>query len=77
MADAHAARPAVFAVGPDALPDLVELGFSIQKTGESAILPLVDFSLTGRKRETLRRNWRKASEGGPCSRFFRRGKRAR
>lgn len=33
MGDAHAARPAVFAVGPDALPDLVELGFSIQKTG--------------------------------------------
>jgi phosphatidylglycerol lysyltransferase len=64
MADAHAARPAVYAVGPDALPDLVELGFSIQKIGESAILPLVDFSLTGRKRETLRRNWRKASEGG-------------
>jgi phosphatidylglycerol lysyltransferase len=64
MADAHAARPAVFGFGPDALPDMVELGFAVQKTGESAILPLADFSLTGRKRETLRRNWRKASEGG-------------
>ena len=64
MADAHAARPAVFAVGAEALPDLVELGFAIQKTGESALLPLADFALTGRKRETLRRNWRKAAEGG-------------
>ncbi len=64
LADAHAARPAVFAVGAEALPDLVELGFAIQKTGESALLPLADFALTGRKRETLRRNWRKAAEGG-------------
>jgi phosphatidylglycerol lysyltransferase len=64
LADAHAARPAVFAVGAEALPELVELGFAIQKTGESAMLPLADFALTGRKRETLRRNWRKAAEGG-------------
>lgn len=64
LADAHAARPAVFAVGAESLPDLVELGFAIQKTGESALLPLADFALTGRKRETLRRNWRKAAEGG-------------
>ncbi len=64
LADAHAARPAVFAVGVEMLPDLVELGFAIQKTGESALLPLADFALTGRKRETLRRNWRKAAEGG-------------
>jgi lysylphosphatidylglycerol synthetase-like protein (DUF2156 family) len=64
LADAHAARLAVFGFGPDALPDMVELGFAIQKTGESAILPLADFSLTGRKRETLRRNWRKAAEAG-------------
>jgi phosphatidylglycerol lysyltransferase len=64
LADAHAARPAVFAVGPATLPALVELGFAIQKTGESAVLPLADFTLVGRKRETLRRNWRKAAEGG-------------
>jgi phosphatidylglycerol lysyltransferase len=64
MADAHAARAAVFAFGPEALPDMVELGFAVQKTGESAILPLADFSLAGRKRETLRRNWRKAADGG-------------
>jgi phosphatidylglycerol lysyltransferase len=64
LADSHAARPGIYAIDADDLPDVVELGFSIQKTGECAILPLGDFSLTGRRRETLRRNWRKAGEGG-------------
>ena len=62
LADAHAARPGLYGIGPDLLPDVVELGLSIQKTGESATVPLDQFSLTGRKREALRRNWRKAGE---------------
>ena len=64
LADAHAARPGLYAIGADLLPDVVELGFSIQKTGESATVPLDQFSLSGRKREVLRRNWRKAGETG-------------
>ncbi len=64
LADAHAARAAVYAAGPDLLPELVDLGFAVQKTGESATVRLDDFSLQGRKREVLRRNWRKAMEGG-------------
>jgi phosphatidylglycerol lysyltransferase len=64
LADAHAARVGLYAVGPDLLPDLVELGFSIQKSGESATVPLEHFSLQGRRREVLRRNWRKAGETG-------------
>jgi phosphatidylglycerol lysyltransferase len=32
--------------------------------GESAVVPLREFSLQGRKREVLRRNWRKAREAG-------------
>ncbi len=64
LADSHAARPALYAIDADDLPDVVELGFSIQKTGECAVLPLGDFSLIGRRRETLRRNWRKAAEAG-------------
>jgi glycosyltransferase 2 family protein len=64
LADAHAARPAFYALGPEDLPDVVELGFSIQKTGESATVALDSFSLTGRRREVLRRNWRKAGEIG-------------
>jgi len=63
LADAHAARAAIYGIGPEDLPDVVELGFSIQKTGESATTPLDSFSLEGRKRETLRRNWRKAGQG--------------
>jgi phosphatidylglycerol lysyltransferase len=64
LADAHAARAVFYAMGPDLLPDMVELGFSVQKTGESATVRLDGFSLNGRKREVLRRNWRKAAEGG-------------
>jgi lysylphosphatidylglycerol synthetase-like protein (DUF2156 family) len=64
LADAHAARPALYAIGPDILPEAVELGLAIQKTGESATVALDGFSLQGRRREVLRRNWRKAGEGG-------------
>ena len=64
LADANAARPAFYNIGPEDLPDIVELGFSIQKIGESAAVPLADFSLQGRRREVLRRNWRKAGEAG-------------
>ena len=49
LADAHAARPGFYALGPDDLPDLVDLGFSIQKIGESAAVPLASFSLEGRR----------------------------
>ena len=64
LADANAARPAFYDLSPDGLPDVVELGFAIQKTGEAAAVPLADFSLKGRRREVLRRNWRKAQESG-------------
>ena len=64
LADAHAARPGLYSIGADDLPEAVELGFSIQKTGESAMVPLESFSLQGRRREVLRRNWRKVGEGG-------------
>lgn len=64
LADAHAARAGYYGLGPDDLPDTVDLGLAIQKTGESAAVPLEAFSLVGRRREVLRRNWRKAGEGG-------------
>jgi phosphatidylglycerol lysyltransferase len=64
LADAHAARPALYAIGPDILPEVVELGLAIQKTGESATVALDGFSIQGRRREVLRRNWRKAGETG-------------
>jgi lysylphosphatidylglycerol synthetase-like protein (DUF2156 family) len=64
LADAHAARPGFYALGPDDLPDLVDMGFSIQKIGETAAVPLESFSLEGRRRGNLRRSWRRAAEEG-------------
>ena len=64
MADAHGARPGLYGLGPDDLPDVVDLGFSIQKIGESAAMPLADFSLEGVKRGNLRRAWRKLGDNG-------------
>jgi phosphatidylglycerol lysyltransferase len=64
LADAHAARPGLYNLDADDLPDVVELGFSIQKLGESALTPLETFSLEGRRRGNLRRAWRKAAEEG-------------
>ncbi|MDP3175617.1 MAG: GNAT family N-acetyltransferase [Phenylobacterium sp.] len=66
LADAHAARPAMYNIAADDLPDIVELGFTIQKVGESAAVPLETFSIEGRRRGNLRRAWRKAGEDG-CS----------
>ena len=64
LADSHAARPGLYGLTADDLPDIVELGFSIQKVGESAAVPLETFSVEGRRRGNLRRAWRKADEEG-------------
>ncbi len=64
LADVNAARAGIYGVGPEDLPDLVELGFSIQKVGESAAVPLDSFSLEGRRKGNLRRSWRKTGEEG-------------
>ncbi len=62
----HAARegvrPAVYAAPPELLPDLLDLGFRVEKIGENAILDLPDFTLSGRKREVIRRGRRKLAE---------------
>jgi phosphatidylglycerol lysyltransferase len=64
LADSHAARAGLYGLSVDDLPDVVELGFSIQKVGESAAVPLETFSIEGRRRGNLRRAWRKAAEEG-------------
>ena len=64
LADAHAARPGFYLLEADDLPDIVELGFAIQKLGEAAAAPLDEFTIEGTKRGNLRRAWRKASEEG-------------
>jgi len=64
LADAHAARAGVYGFGSDGLPELVELGFAIQKVGESAAVPLGSFSVEGRRLGNIRRSWRKTGEEG-------------
>lgn len=55
-------RPAFYSVPPDLLPDLHDLGYRFEKVGENAILDLPTFSLSGRKREVIRRSRRKLAE---------------
>ncbi len=64
LADAHAARPGFYNIDADDLPDIVELGFAIQKMGEGAVSPLDSFTIEGTKRGNLRRAWRRAGEEG-------------
>lgn len=64
LADAHAARPGFYNLDADDLPDIVELGFAIQKLGEGAVSPLDSFTIEGTKRGNLRRAWRRAGEDG-------------
>ncbi|MGH7022336.1 MAG: phosphatidylglycerol lysyltransferase domain-containing protein [Caulobacteraceae bacterium] len=66
LADSHAARAGIYGVGPEGLPDLVELGFAIQKVGETAAVPLESFSVEGRRLGNIRRSWRKTGEEGGC-----------
>ncbi|MFZ5721312.1 MAG: phosphatidylglycerol lysyltransferase domain-containing protein [Pseudomonadota bacterium] len=64
LADAHAARPAFYNLEPDDLPDVVELGFAIQKMGEAAVAPIENYTMDGTRRGKIRRAWRKAGEEG-------------
>lgn len=64
LADAHAARPSFYNLEADDLPDVVELGFAIQKMGEAAVSPLESFTIEGTKRGNLRRAWRRAGDDG-------------
>ncbi len=61
-AERDAMQPAVYAVPPEALPVLFDLGFKAEKVGENAVLDLAAFSLSGRKREVIRRGRRKLAE---------------
>lgn len=55
-------RPVVYAAPPDLLPDLLDLGFRLEKVGENAVIDLSTFSLTGSKRQDLRTARRRMPE---------------
>jgi lysylphosphatidylglycerol synthetase-like protein (DUF2156 family) len=53
-ADRNSMRAVVYAAPPELLPDLLDLGFKVEKVGENAIVDLASFSLAGPKRQGLR-----------------------
>ena len=63
-ADAAGAGIVFYGVGRDFLPLAVELGLSVQKIGETAIVPLADFSLEGSDRSRMRQVYNRAGRDG-------------
>ena len=61
-AESKGLRPSIYSVPPNLLPVLHDLNFTFEKIGENAILKLPDFTLSGRKREVIRRSRRKLAE---------------
>jgi phosphatidylglycerol lysyltransferase len=54
-ADRHGAWPVFYEVGTDRLPLYIDLGLTLLKLGEAAVVPLDTFNLEGGKRKGLRR----------------------
>lgn len=57
-ADEHGAAPVFYEVSANHLPLYIDLGLTLLKMGEEALVPLADFSLDGRDRRGLRRTQR-------------------
>ncbi|MDX2234890.1 MAG: GNAT family N-acetyltransferase [Hyphomonadaceae bacterium] len=55
-------RPVVYAAPPDLLPDLLDLGFRMEKIGENAVVNLKTFTMVGTRRQLLRSARRKLAE---------------
>lgn len=55
-------RPVVYSAPPELLPDLLDIGFRVEKVGENAIVELANFSFTGSARKKLRGAWRRFVE---------------
>ena len=63
-ADAAGAGIVFYAIGRNFLPLAVELGLAVQKIGETAIVPLADFTLEGSDRSRLRQVYNRAGRDG-------------
>ena len=64
LCDVWGGRTVFYEVGPDDLPDLVELGLTFLKLGEQAFVPLARFGLEGSERSGLRQSVRRAERDG-------------
>ncbi len=66
LADRHGGWTVFYEVGDDDLPVYLDLGLSLLKIGEEAVVPLKDFSLEGSDRKELRYILRRLERDG-CS----------
>ncbi|MBL8628735.1 MAG: bifunctional lysylphosphatidylglycerol flippase/synthetase MprF, partial [Rhodospirillaceae bacterium] len=64
LCDDHDRRPVFYQVSEDQLSQYVDMGLSLQKLGEEAIIPLQAFSLEGSKRRDLRQSHTRAVREG-------------
>jgi phosphatidylglycerol lysyltransferase len=64
LCDRWGGRPACYEIGPELMPELVELGLAFHKLGEQAFVPLARFGLEGPARAGLRQAWRRAQRDG-------------
>ncbi|WP_185958552.1 bifunctional lysylphosphatidylglycerol flippase/synthetase MprF [Paracoccus laeviglucosivorans] len=58
------ARPIFYEVGPDAVPLMLDLGMTLHKMGEEAVIDLRRFSLDGPDRKRLRTTYARAGRDG-------------
>jgi phosphatidylglycerol lysyltransferase len=63
-ADRHGAWPVFYEVGTDRLPLYIDLGLTLLKLGEAAVIQLDGFSLEGGRRKGLRRTIKEVSRHG-------------
>ena len=68
-ADRHDAWAVFYSVSSASLPLCIDLGLSLMKLGETAIVPLGDFSLGGGTRKGLRRVLKDVEADGGCFRL--------
>ncbi len=64
LAEGHGGWPVFYQVGAETLPRYVDMGLRLLKLGETARVPLADWSLEGGARKRLRREVRKVEETG-------------
>ena len=64
LADRTRCWPVFYEVGAKRLPLYLELGLSLNKLGEEAVVPLAGFSLEGSRRADLRHEYRRGVRAG-------------
>lgn len=73
MADRDGDAPVFYGVSPDLLPELIDLGLTVRKIGETAEVQLARFSLEGRPRQALRTARNRAGREGLSFEVLERG----